>query len=149
MCGFVRELDRQNEEIEERKQLIKVALAPLEEEHRRWAKMFGAALALTIQGDYSEVDKLAREVRYEFIDGEPVIKSAALSIRTKPEILAIQLLDDALKGLVTKVKDMSPDDWQDANQDSKGELAEIRKSRTALESAIPWLPVAKIGGPIC
>lgn len=75
MSGWVREIEIRNDELEERKQLIEIAISPLEEEHKRWAKMFGAALVMAIQGDYSEVDKLAREVRFEFVDGEPVIKS--------------------------------------------------------------------------
>jgi hypothetical protein len=75
MCGFVRERDIQNEEREELRQQIRTALAPLMEEHKRWAKIFGAALILAMQGDYSEVDRLAREVRFEFVDGEPVLKS--------------------------------------------------------------------------
>jgi hypothetical protein len=75
MSGWANHLDIINEELEERKQLIEIAISPLEEEHKRWAKMFGAALVLAIQGDYSEVDRLAREMRFEFVDGEPVIKS--------------------------------------------------------------------------
>jgi len=126
MCGWVREVDIQNEEHEQKKtivealqscfdslerrriqaelelkapqkdgpQLVRVRAALraakqvlrgdaitktlVEEEHKCWAKMFGAALVLAIQGDYSEVDRLAREVRFEFVDGEPVIKSEVL-----------------------------------------------------------------------
>lgn len=126
MCGWVRELDIQNEEragrnaateaiellikwhnwiatgqlyfrkdhLEESEKILRacgrgdrlvrraesgVSLAEkhqyLREEHKLWAKTFGAALILALQGDYSEVDKLAREVRFEFVDGEPAIKS--------------------------------------------------------------------------
>lgn len=52
----------------------------LREEHKQWAKIFGSALVLALQQDYSEIDRLARELPFELnADGEPVLKSEPLA----------------------------------------------------------------------
>src|SRR5687767_4365005 len=57
-----------------------IAAAPeLLGEHRAWAEMFGEALSLVLQGDYSKVDALACAVRFEFPNGAPVLKSEAIA----------------------------------------------------------------------
>jgi len=72
MCGYVREVDEQEESQKELK-----AVAAIIAEHKHWAKVFGAATILAMQGDYSGIQELALKARYDFIDGEPAIRSAA------------------------------------------------------------------------
>ncbi len=48
-------------------------------EHEEWASMFGAALIRVLQGDYSEVYRLAQELPIDFPDGAPALRSAAIA----------------------------------------------------------------------
>jgi hypothetical protein len=57
-----------------------IAAAPdLLEEHRRWSEDFGEALVRALQGDYSRVDTLARELHFTFRGGVARIRSAAIN----------------------------------------------------------------------
>lgn len=57
-----------------------IAAAPdLLEEHKRWSEEFGAALVEALQGDYSLIDRLARELKFDFPGGCPAIRSAAIA----------------------------------------------------------------------
>ncbi len=59
-----------------------IAAAPdLLAEHQAWARAFGAALLLAMQGDYSEVDRLGRGL-VTFQDGKPVLRSEAIARAT-------------------------------------------------------------------
>lgn len=60
-----------------------IAAAPdLFTEHGEWAAMFGEALALALQGDYSKVDELAKSMRIIFPDCTPTLYSAAIAKAT-------------------------------------------------------------------
>ena len=54
-------------------------VADLLAEHKRWAEEFGDALILALQGDYSRVDIMAREMPVDFRRGVPYIRSAAIA----------------------------------------------------------------------
>jgi hypothetical protein len=59
--------------------LLERVLAELLDEHKRWAEDFGDALVLALQGDYSRVDELAREMRIDIgPGGVPRLQSAAI-----------------------------------------------------------------------
>jgi hypothetical protein len=79
ICDLVpRDADCYTEEDEANARLI--AAAPdLLEEHTEWAAILGAALLLTLQGDYSEVDRLARDMRIHFPDGAPALVSSVIA----------------------------------------------------------------------
>ena len=55
------------------------AIPALVEEHKAWAKDFGTALLLTLQGDYHAIDNLAHDLIIDHVEGEPTIRSAALA----------------------------------------------------------------------
>jgi hypothetical protein len=67
-------------EVEMRANAHLIAAAPdLLGEHRAWAQMFGEALVLAMQGDYSKVDELANVARLHFPDGSPELVSEAIA----------------------------------------------------------------------
>lgn len=49
------------------------------DEHQQWAAMFGEALILALQGDYSKVDELAKCLPMHFTNGSAALKSAAIA----------------------------------------------------------------------
>lgn len=60
-----------------------IAAAPdLFTEHGEWAAMFGEALALALQSDYSKVDELAKSMRLIFPGCTPTLYSAAIAKAT-------------------------------------------------------------------
>lgn len=68
-------VDMQNITIKEEGKAI-----TLEEEHRLWAKDFGGALVRIMQGDYSIINALAKNMKIDFPNGEPHLQSVV----TKP-----------------------------------------------------------------
>jgi hypothetical protein len=73
----VSHVNRPDDEVEANAHLI--AAAPeLLGEHRAWAQMFGEALVLVMQGDYSKVDELAKVARIHFPHGSPELVSEAI-----------------------------------------------------------------------
>ena len=58
-----------------------IASAPdLLEEHEAWAAIFGKALVDALQGDYDEVNRMAREFKLEWeTDGAPRLQSAIIA----------------------------------------------------------------------
>lgn len=58
-----------------------IAAAPeLLDEHKDWAATFGRALVAALQGDYEDVNRLARELKLEWkTDGTPRLKSDAIA----------------------------------------------------------------------
>lgn len=61
-----------------------IAAAPdLLEEHKEWANRFGTACILSLQGDYSAFDEIARNYIIEFHNGEPHLKSQAIAKATE------------------------------------------------------------------
>ena len=47
----------------------------IEIEHNEWAFWFGSALALALQNNYDEIDILAKEMKIDYVDGKPRLKS--------------------------------------------------------------------------
>lgn len=57
-----------------------IASAPeLLDEHKAWAKNIGSAFAKALQGDYEEIDILAKNTELDFTTGEPCLKSEAIA----------------------------------------------------------------------
>lgn len=54
------------------------ALPNLLAEHEAWAKDFGTALVLFLQGDSSAIDNLAHDLIIDYKNGEPILRSIAL-----------------------------------------------------------------------
>lgn len=49
------------------------------EEHKNWASIFGVALVLALQQDYSEIDRIAKTFKIDFSKGNPKLFSWAIN----------------------------------------------------------------------
>jgi hypothetical protein len=65
------------DEIEANAHLI--ASAPdLYKEHIQWGKILGHVLVMALQGDYSDLNAFAKQIKLDYRDGEPFIQSPAI-----------------------------------------------------------------------
>lgn len=65
-------------EREKRKGKIVAAATDLFEEHKAWSKNIGSTFAKALQGNYEEIDILAKNTELDFTSGEPCLKSEAI-----------------------------------------------------------------------
>ena len=49
------------------------------EEHKQWAKILGHIFIRALQGDYEVLEIYANNMKIEFVDGEPSLKSEAIA----------------------------------------------------------------------
>jgi len=63
-----------------------IAAAPdLLEEHIQWGKILGHILVMALQNDYEALDVYKKHIEIDYRDGEPFIKSQAISMAEKEE----------------------------------------------------------------
>jgi hypothetical protein len=55
------------------------AAPDLLEEHKQWAKILGHIFVMGLQKDYEALEIYAKNIKIEFVDGEPSLKSEAIA----------------------------------------------------------------------
>lgn len=68
-----------NEAEDEANARLIAACPELLEEHKAWARDFGMALLLFLQGDHSAIDNLARDMIIDRDNDGPVLRSTAIA----------------------------------------------------------------------